>query len=331
MIRYQALDRCFRNTGRKYYINDLIEACNEALRDFKKRDESISKRSIFVDIEFMESTKGWSIELERKHDGRKVYYRYTDTAFSINNQLLNETEEHQLKEALLTLSRFKGLPQFEWVDEIIARLDSGLKLSHNNNKIIEFDQNNYLKGLEFITPLYKAILYKTVISIEYKSFRQDAIQTFILHPYFLKQYNNRWYVFGKNDASGNIINLALDRVITIKDSNKQYIPNNEIGFDEYFEDVVGVTIKNGGAIEKIVLKVSNSLYPYIQTKPLHGSQKVKEEGKLYTLITLDIIINYELESLILSFGDNIEVLQPASLRHAISKKIFASYKKYSKE
>ena len=54
---------------------------------------------------------------------------------------------------MLTLSRFKGMPQFEWIDEITARLDSGLGLSPKYKQdFIEFDQNNYLKGLEFITP-----------------------------------------------------------------------------------------------------------------------------------------------------------------------------------
>src|SRR4051812_42075281 len=98
----------------------------------------------------MESSEGWNIRLEYSRDGHKVYYRYTDKSFSINNQPLNETEENQLKEALLTISRFKGMPQFEWVDEIAARLDAGLGLSKPKRKIIEFDQNDYLKGLEFI-------------------------------------------------------------------------------------------------------------------------------------------------------------------------------------
>lgn len=138
----------------------------------------------------MESAQGWNIPLSRIRDGHKVCFRYADKNFSINNQPLIETEENQLKEALLTLSRFKGMPKFEWVDEISARLDSGLWLSQNKDKIIEFEQNNYLKGLEYITPIYNGILYKKVIEIFYKSFKQEAPHTIVFHPYFLKQYNN---------------------------------------------------------------------------------------------------------------------------------------------
>lgn len=332
IIRYKTLDKCFRNPGRKYYIEDLVEACSNAIYEFTGNDNGIKRRQILEDIKFMESTQGWNIPLERIRDGHRVYFRYEDKGFSINNQPLNETEENQLKEALLTLSRFKGLPQFEWVDEISARLDSGLGLSHNSEKIIKFDQNNFLKGLEFITPIYNSILYKKAINIEYKSFKQDISQSIIFHPYFLKQYNNRWYVFGKNDASQFIMNLALDRITAIEESKKKYIPNKSIDFNEYFEDIIGVTLNNEGKVENVVIKVSNELLPYIKTKPIHGSQKLKEQGSSHALISIDVIPNYELESLILSYGEGLEVLHPKLLRDKIKMRIeltFSNYKNNS--
>jgi predicted DNA-binding transcriptional regulator YafY len=146
-------------------------------------------------------------------------------------------------------------------------------------------------------------------------------QEIVLHPYFLKQYNNRWYVFGKNDVSQFVMNLALDRITTIQESKKKFIPNKSIDFNEYFEDIVGVTLSNEGVVQNIVLKVSNLLFPYIQTKPIHGSQKVKEQGASYTVISLDLIPNYELESLILSYGEGVEILKPKSFRDKIKKRI----------
>ena len=328
IIRYQTLNKCFRNPGRKYFIEDLVEACSIAIYEFSGNNNGIKRRQVLEDIKFMESTQGWNIPLERIRDGHRVYFKYDDKSFSINNQPLNETEEIQLKEALLTLSRFKGMPQFEWVDEIYARLDSGLGLSHYSEKIIEFDQNNYLKGLEFISPIYNSILYKKAIQIEYKSFKKDISQSIIFHPYFLKQYNNRWYLFGKNDASQFIMNLALDRITSIEESKNKYLPNKTIDFDEYFEDIIGVTLSNEGKVEKVVIKASNELLPYIKTKPIHGSQKLKEQGLSHTLITLDIIPNYELESLILSFAEGVEVLHPKSLRDKIKKRVELNFSNY---
>ena len=276
----------------------------------------------------MESAQGWNISLERIRDGHRVYYRYEDRKFSINNQLLNETESNQLKEALTTLSKFKGLPQFEWVAEITARIDSSLGLTRQQQHIIEFEQNNYLKGLDFITPIYNAILYKQAIEIEYKSFKKNELQHFIIHPYFLKQYNNRWFFFGLNNHSNRIINLALDRILEISNSIINYKENYTIDFNEYFEDVIGVTIFNNVQIDKITIKVSNSLLPYIETKPLHGSQKIKERDVEFTIITLELIANYELESRILSFGEGLQILEPYSFRDIIKKRIELMYSNY---
>lgn len=128
-------------------------------------------------------------------------------------------------------------------------------------------------------------------------------------------------MFGMNDASQLIMNLALDRISTIQESKKKFIPNKSIDFNEYFEDIIGVTLSNEGVVQSIILKVSNLLFPYIQTKPIHGSQKVKEQGASHTIVSLDLIPNYELESLILSYGEGLEVLQPKSFREKIKNRV----------
>jgi len=58
-IRYNVLDKCFRNPGRKYYIENLVNACNDALLEFSGNPDGIKKRQIFEDIKFMESVQGW--------------------------------------------------------------------------------------------------------------------------------------------------------------------------------------------------------------------------------------------------------------------------------
>ena len=327
-IRYQTLDKCFRNSGRSYYIDDLIDACNDAIYNYSGNKNGVKRRQVLEDIKFMESEQGWNIPLNHIHDGHKVFFRYEDMSFSINNQPLNETEENQLKEALNTLSRFKGMPQFEWVDEISARLDSGLGLSKTSQQIIEFEQNDFLQGLELITPLYNAIIYKKTLNVSYKSFKRDRNQSIIFHPYYLKQYKNRWFVFGLNERFGQITNLALDRIFGLEDSDSLYIPNSTIDFCEYFEDVIGVTLDKEAKLEKTQMRISKDLYPYIQTKPIHGSQKTKEKGDTFVVIELELIPNYELESLILSYGEGIEVLSPKSLREKIKNRINATIKNY---
>ena len=145
IIRYQTLDKCFRNSGRNYAIEDLVEECNKSIYDYTGKEEGIKKRQLYDDIRFMESEQGWNIELKKVKNGRTVFYKYEKSNFSISNQPLNETEANQLREALLTLDRFKGLPQYNWINEINARLESSFNLKQKGAKIISFEQNEYLR------------------------------------------------------------------------------------------------------------------------------------------------------------------------------------------
>ncbi len=317
-IRYQVLDRCFSNPGRRYFIEDLVDACNKALYEHAGIIDGVKKRQVQSDIAFMESEAGWSIPLNRIRDGKRVFYRYEDTHYSINNQLLNETEINQLKETIFMLNRFKGMPQFSWMEEILARLENTFHLRGTTTSVVDFEHNPYLKGLNYFSDIFSAIVNHQTLSIVYKRFSADQTKM-IFHPYFLKQYNNRWFLFGRSDhlkENYPITNLALDRIEQISYPNVRYIENNEIDFGEYFEDVVGVTVYEKET-EKIILEIDNSLFPYIKTKPLHGSQIIKKQTPNSTIIELRLIINYELENLLLGYIDKISIVSPDHLREKI--------------
>lgn len=329
LIRYQTLDRCFGNPGRRYYLNDLLEECNKSLLKLDPDTSGIAKRQLYDDINFMESSQGWSIPLERIKDGRKKYFRYEDQNFSINNQPINELEAEQLKSAMQIMQRFKGLPQFNWINEILPKIDQAFNFTEDSSGIMSFDNNEYLKGLEFIDPIFNAILYKKGVKIQYQSFKSPEPISINFSPYHLKEYNNRWFVYGKNLEYDNLINLALDRLISIDDSSESY-ETNDIDFHDYFEDVLGVSMDLEQNPEKIVLRIDIVQWPYINTKPIHGSQKVISREENYIDISLELILNYELEAQILQFGEKVEVMTPVELRRKIADRIKKSTNKYEK-
>ncbi len=327
IIRYIALDQCFGNPGRRYYIEDLIEACNNALYEFTGVFDGVKRRQIYDDIRFMESEQGWSIPLEKVKDGRRTYYRYYEKNYSIKNQPINETEIKQLKETLLILNRFKGMPQFHWIEEMLIKIESSFNMESNNNAIVGFENNPYLKGLDYFTQLFNAIQYKKVLEITYQGYRQEEQMKSIIHPYFLKQFNNRWFLLGFNEKWNTISNFALDRIIEIKEISQKYIENQSIDFEEYFYDVIGVTVKEEDPV-KVILLVSEQRYPYIKSKPIHGSQKMKGKEDKWIRFEYLLQINNELISLILSYGEDIVVLEPESLKNIIKTKIENMSKNY---
>lgn len=323
IIRYQTLDKCFRNKYKRYYIEDLIDACSEAIYNHCGEEKGCSRRTILNDIDYMESEAGWCIPLERHQDGRRVWYRYRNTNFTINKTLLSEDEYNKINEAVLMLDRFKGLPCFEWIDDILIKLNSGLKKSATT--ILEFENSISPKGSEHIDRLFNAILYKQTLIIKYRTFA-DVTHEWTIHPYLIKQYNGRWFLFGRNDSKGgSISNLPLDRIVDITDSSARYIEDDG-NVQKLFDALIGVTMPPDAVAEDIVLKFSERRYPYVLTKPIHKSQKTLSNEECTIQIT--VIPNKELESYILQFGSDVEVLSPQTLRSQIKEKIQEMTSKY---
>ncbi len=320
MIRYKVLDKCFRNPGRRYYIDDLLREVNRVLRETNPSSEGIKRRQLFNDINFMESESGWSAPILRLQDGRKKYYRYEDMNFSITGAPLNERESEQLKSALQVLSRFQGAPQFEWIHELIPKMEQVFGFKGEAREIMGFEVNPYVKGLEHIETLFDAILYKKPLKIVYQSFKSEHPKIDVIHPYYLKQYNGRWYLLGQIERFDRLSNRALDRIISIEEANIPFVENTRYDFTEYFEDVIGITVPKDGKIELITLEFVPEKAPYILTKPLHGSQKVKRNDENGLLITIEVIPTYELKSLLLSFGNEVKIISPLWLQKEIREK-----------
>lgn len=330
LIRYKVLDRCFRNPGKRYFINDLIAECESMLLERDPNSNGISRRQIYEDISYMESKEGWEIELARLNDGRKRYYQYEDTSYSINNMPLNEVEINQLKSAVDILTQFKGMPQFEWINELVPKLSQGISSVENTTTVIEFDSNQYLKGIEHLGDLHNAIFYKKVLSLSYHPFGSEVPYEIVLHPYFLKQYNNRWFLFGYNPENQKYDwNLALDRIVSFEEIGGKYEENTSIKWDEYFDDIIGVTKPIDVPVEKVVLHFYGKAGHYVETKPVHGSQKRPKWLDDNTAeITLSVMINYELESLILSYAENVKIIQPQSLIDRLKNRLSTALKQY---
>lgn len=325
IIRYQALDKCFSNWYKRFDIEALVQACNDALYQFTGVDEGVKKRQVYSDIAFMMSEQGWSVPLEKFKDGRTTYYRYSEKGYSINNQPLTDAEVGQLKEAMLMLTRFKGMPSFEWIGEIISRLEDKFHLVGNTDSVIGFEQNQYLKGLEFLSEIFNSIVNHQCLRIFYNNFKGEEM-VWIIHPYYLKQYNTRWFLFGMNNEYSNITNVPLDRIVAIEQATVEYIAT-DIDFEEYFDDIIGVTFPKDKDLVSVQLKFSESRFPYVTSKPIHWSQKVVDAER--NIIEIDVIPNKELTALLLSYGSDVEVLSPEWVRSEIKAIVEDSFKKYS--
>lgn len=313
--RYRVLNRCFRNRYREFTIEDLTEECNKALRKLDRKE--VSKRTIQNDINAMEADYGILLD-EKLKRGRQRLYRYVNTDYSLPLIRINDEERHKLQDAIRVLEHFEGEPMYDWARTLLMQIEGGL-FDDESTPVVSFQSNPDLKGIDLFGKLLQAIIQKRVLKVEYAPFGKDSY-TERVYPYHLKQFNDRWYLIAQAIGYDTYAHYALDRIESFEEIALKY-KEPEVDFSEYFDDVIGVTVPERLEPVDVLLRVSNNRFNYIKTKPLHLSQRVVGEDKDHTTISINVKINKELIALILSFGPDIKVLSPISLRAEVIKKI----------
>ena len=328
LIRYKTIDKCLQNGYRQWTLEDLIEACSDALYEYEGRSINVSKRTVQLDIQMMRSDKlGYNAPIEVYN---KKYYRYADEGYSMTDIPLNENDMNVLTETVEMLRQFKDFSLFSELGGIIQRLEDKVYTEKTrSSSIIHLDKNENLKGLHWLDELYQAIQKKVVLKVEYQSFKATEANVIIFHPYLLKEFNNRWFLIGIGNKNRGVVNLALDRIVAVDYDFSSPYEEHDFDADAFYKDVVGVTVSQGERASNIKLWVDRLNAPYVITKPLHHSQVVEQEypdGSIQ--VNIKVKINFELERLVLGFGEAMEVLQPERLKKRIHQKLKKALLRY---
>jgi predicted DNA-binding transcriptional regulator YafY len=328
LIRYKTIDNCLQNRFRKWTLEDLMEACSDAIYEYEGITNGISKRTIQLDIQNMRSEKlGYNAPIIVKD---KKFYTYEDRAYSITNSPLTQQDLGTLNEVLGVLKQFKGFGYFQELNGMVTKLEDKLyKQQHKGKSYIDFEKNELLKGLNHIDGIHKAILTKQTLEIQYQSFKAKSAQSMIFYPYLLKEYRNRWFVLGINKRNKSINTLALDRLETFRELPSEKYENAPFDVFSYFDNVIGVTKSLNQRPLNILIKIEKEHAPYVITKPLHPTQKIIKEESDGTLFSIEVIWNFELETLLLGFGERIKVLSPKKLRNRMISSLNKTLESYS--
>jgi predicted DNA-binding transcriptional regulator YafY len=320
LIRYRTIDNCLRNRFRKWTLDDLIDACSEALYEYEGIDKGVSRRTVQADIQLMRSNKlGYNAPIIIVD---KKYYTYEDKDYSITDIPLTDQDLNKLTEVVDILKQFKGFSHFNDVSEMVQRLEDKIYTSKTNQEtFIDFEKNDDLKGLEHLDTLYHVIQKKKAILLTYQSFKARAANTFVFHPYYLKEYRNRWFVLGCRKKKEPLQTLALDRIIAIEETDQAFFPCVDIDLNNYFKNVIGATVNQEQPPIEVFLFADHHTAPYILTKPLHKSQTVIESNDNGIIVSLKVQHNYELEREILGFGDRMKVIAPERLKRCIKERL----------
>lgn len=322
LIRYKTIDNCLRNRYRRWTLDDLVDACSRALYDMEGISKGVSVRTVQGDIQMMRSDKlGYNAPIE-VYDHK--YYRYADEDFSIMNLPMSQNDYDVMQEAVDMLRQLEDFEQFAEMADVVSRLQDKLAISRNNRKpIIHFDSVPNLKGIRLLNPLYNYIAHRQTLKIKYRSFTARRTSEFILCPYLLKEFRNRWFLFASRADNLTLYNLALDRIISIKPVDVPFRENPDFDSEHFFDDVIGVSKNIKNTPRTIEFRANAEQSKYIQTKPIHPSQQVisenPEDGSC--IFRINVVINYEMYSVFMSYGSGIKILYPRYVKKFMHDKL----------
>ena len=325
--RITILDECFSSRTGQFTLDKLIETVASRL------EISISRKTIQNDIKYVRETienensanldfDEFPVFIPKLFEGKKTVFKYSNPDLALGNQLLSKTDQEQLGETLAILSRYNNRQDFFWLDELFPRIKSAFNLVHEDyNGLISYQSNRDYSGQSWVGKIYNQLIRKKIVIIEYKSFKDAEVYLRRIHPYHLKQYNNRWFLFGWEESENytGITNLALDRIINISETIEDIIPN-EVDWADYFDEMIGVSRPINKDTVEVKLRFSVKRLPYVITKPIHGaSQRLDRNDPEERTVILNLLPNYEMYQAILAYGDDVEILGPAEVRDTMKE------------
>lgn len=347
--RYLVLDKCLRDQHRYYHMEDLVTAVNKMLEryDFTPvRDRTISK-----DLKYMQSGEGFNAVLAKRYDGHTKIYTYDDPHFSIMKLPMTDRESDLLSATIMMLGRFRGMPNYSWLENTLRMLRVKFNVGRKTASVV-LSQNEKLKGIDdWFEPLFEACRKRLIVTMQYNRFdRLDkpAVER-VVEPYQMRQYNNRWYLVGREETKQprlEMVVVPIDRILELrmesvedrdareKENGKYFVPT-DAQVDAYFKDVVGVSRNPESKPKLVKVKAWGLTAHFIDTKPIHPSQEVIEEGEMmvdgpwykknplkvaYKVFQWNVIPNEPLIQALLVYANECEVLEPDTLRRQIAQR-----------
>lgn len=206
-------------------------------------------------------------------------------------------------------------------------LSESLKNSKDTLRFLHFEAQGYFQGSAFIPIVLTAIQKKKYISYKHKGFHATKAKEWMLAPYLLKEYQNRWYVIGIPQGSDAFLSFGLDRIRDLKMTTKGFKRDKE-GPEALLENTIGLTW-SVSELQEVIFSITKPQDKYTKTLPLHHSQEVVEEDDKKTVFRIYVHPNYELMQKLLSQGWRLTVLKPEKLANDIKEEFEKSLKNYA--
>ena len=332
LLRYRIIDRCINNRGGPYPTREqLRQECEDAL--YGSGGEAISLSTIDKDINAMrnESELGYyaPIKFSREHGG----YYYDQENYSIEQLSLNDEDLEAIHFATATLEQFRHIPFLKQYESAIEKIVSRVRITPNPGeegleKFIQFETSTVTGGTAHLGKLLQNIRSQQMVRIRYRKFSDAQLKEYLLHPLLLKEYSNRWYLIARNDESQKIQTFGLERIEHLELGEKIFEPDPEFDPEIIFRYSIGITEAKEKPVA-VILETDLALGRYLESQPIHPSQKTEVTGSGRMRFELFVTLTPELLTLILGYANQMKVIGPQRLEKMITEKLKATMDQYN--
>ena len=195
----------------------------------------------------------------------------------------------------------------------LMSIDSLLKDSKKLRDRILFE--HVPSGEKFLAPIIEALRDHYSIQITHQGFGKPRPYTFVVEPYCLKMFKQRWYMLARSPYDDEFRVYGLDRILALESTGQKYdLPDGPCAAERIFRQVYGVTMLEGGT-EEIIISISEDQAPYLRTLPIHPSQREIEPINGYPAFSFNVYPSAEFCQELFKYGSDLEVHKPESLRN----------------
>lgn len=204
---------------------------------------------------------------------------------------------------------------------------NSLNLAQNLTPFIHLEKRRP-QGTENLYGLLHAIKNRLQIKFTYQKFWEEELSQRLVEPYALKEFKNRWYIMAKDSKDNNIKSFALDRLTNLEITNLNYQYPDNYSIEQSYRYCFGIISPNDEEPQDIILSFDPFQGKYIKTLPLHDTQQVLVDNDEEIKIKLKLCLTHDLVMELLSFGDNMKVIEPKSLADQIKQAHEKAFRQY---
>lgn len=327
--RYRVINNLLRNSG-EASLQEMVAACKQELGEGGTSESSLEK-----DIRRMRKDPPEGFKAPILYDRKSRKYRYTIEGYSIDGIPLLEGDLKNLVFAASVLNQYKGITHFELFQGAVQRIvniTNQVKKENNARELdfIEFEKSPLTAGGEYLERVMDHIDNREVVEMTYQAFNKDKPAIYILHPYYLKEYMNRWYVLALDQEANKVKTFGLERIKKIKALPDRHYRQSHMDFSEHFKNVIGIMIPDERQPENVIVAFTEFQSKYAISQPIHASQtqieKSDKQGRVY--FKYHLIPNFELTQKLLGWSDQVEVISPEWYREEVKNTVEGMGKVY---